>query len=241
MFVGLGAFGLLVRFWYAVFAADGPGPKIAVWRFAAVPMAWLLVLLHLVFAPLMLGARATAPTGPRWFTERLYVRVPFDKTIEQQDLVVVNPPSAMHVSYSLFLYEHEQMPAPRAFRALTSGFARVTVRRRDDRTLEVEPKYGYLDFFLDRLLRNERNMLRLGEEVHVARMTAKVLSLTEDGRPATVAFRFEVPLEDASLRWLRFHRGDFVPWEPPAVGEEVVLRPEWLTFGDLFVGRKDES
>ena len=238
MFVGLGAFGLLVRFWYATFAADGPRPQTVLWRVAAVPVALLFVLLHLVFAPLMLGARATAPTGPKWFTERLYVQIPFDKSIEAQDLVVANPPSAMHVSYSLFLYEHDQMPAPRAVRALAPGFGRVTVRRVDDRTLEVEPASGYLDFFLDRLLRNEQNMFQLGAEVHVARMTAKVLSLTADGRPARVTFRFDSPLEDGSLRWLRFHKGDFIPWTPPAVGEEVVLRPEWLTFGDLFRGKK---
>jgi hypothetical protein len=230
MFAGLGAFGLLVRFWYAVFFPDGPRPTGTVWRVVAVPAALLLVLLHVVLAPVLLTLRATAPTGPRWFSERLYIRVPFDQGIEQQDLVVVNPPSVMHANQSLFLYEHEGMPLPRAVRALAPGFRRVTVRRSDERTLEVEPKEGFLRFILDRLFRNEKNMLKLREEVQIARMTATVLSLTEDGRPGRVAFRFETPLEDRSLRWLRFHKGKFVPWEPPAVGEEVVLNPEWLGF-----------
>lgn len=241
MFVGLGAFGLLVRFWYAVFAIDGPRPKFVVWRIVAVPLALLLVLLHVVMAPLLLSVRATAPTGPRWFVDRLYVRVPFDKNIEKQDLVVVNAPSPMQAGYCLLLYEHDGMPSPRAVRTLAPGFGSVTVRRTDDRTLEVEPKNGYLSFFLDRLFRNEENPLQFGEEIQVARMTAKVLSLTEDGRPANVAFRFETPLKDASLRWLRFHKGDFVPWEPPDVGEEVVLKPEWLTFGDVLAGKKPEG
>ncbi len=239
MFVGLGAFGLLVRFWYAVFSADGPRPKFLAWRVVAVPIALLLVVLHLVFSPMLLTVRATAPTGPRWFVNRLYVRVPFDETIEQQDLVIINPPSPMQASYCLLLYEHERMPSPRAVRSLAPGFGRMTVLRTDERTIEVEPKAGYLDFFLDRLFRNEKNPLKLGEEVRVARMTATVVSLTEDGRPARVAFRFDVPLEDASLRWLRFHKGDFVPWAPPAVGEEAVLSPEWLDFGDIFAGKRD--
>ena len=234
MFAGLGAFGLLVRFWCAVFSADGPRPQGRSWRRVAVPVALLLVLLHVILAPILLPLRATAPTGPRWFTERLYLRVPFDKAIEGQDLVVVNPPSVMHANYSLLLYEHEGLPSPRALRALAPGFRRVTVRRIDERTLEIEPSEGFLKFFLDRLFRNEKNTLKLGQEVQVARMTAKVLSLTEDGRPAKVAFRFETALEDGSLRWLRFHKGNFVPWKPPAAGEEEVLRPEWLTFKSVF-------
>ena len=241
MFVGLGAFGLMVRFWYAVVSAEGPRPAAAWWRVAAVPIALLLLVIHLVFAPLLLAVRATAPTGPRWFTERLYLHVPFDPSIEEQDLVVVNPPSAMHVSYSLFRYEHDKMPAPRAIRALSPGFRPVTVRRTGEHTLEVEPTGGYLAFFLDRLLRNEQNMLKLGDEVRVARMTAKVLSLTDDGRPARVEFRFDAPLEDSSLRWLRFEKGRFVPWQPPAIGEEVVLRPDWPSYGELAGRRAPEE
>jgi hypothetical protein len=58
-------------------------------------------------------------------------------------------------------------------------------------------------------------------------MTATVLDVTEDGRPQKVAFRFETPLEDSSLRWLHFQAGDFVPWMPPPVGEKVTLSSEW--------------
>ncbi len=35
-------------------------------------------------------------------------------------------------------------------------------------------------------------------------MTAGVVALTGDGRPAEVVFRFEVPLEDPSLSWLGY-------------------------------------
>ncbi|MHB8898625.1 MAG: hypothetical protein ACYC6Y_07750 [Thermoguttaceae bacterium] len=234
MFAGLGAFGLLVRFWHAVFAPGGARPPGWAWRVLAVPLALLLGIIHLVLAPLMLTFRATAPTGPKWFTERLYIRIPFDPSIRQQDLVVVNPPSVMHANYSLFLWEHDRLPSPRGVRALAPGFRRVTVRRLDDRTLELEPREGFFRFFLDQLFRNEKNMLKLGEEVRLARMTARVVSLTADGRPARVAFRFDVPLEDPSLRWLHFHEGQFEPWQPPAVGQESVLRPDWPTFDNLL-------
>jgi hypothetical protein len=225
-FVGLGAFGLMVQFWRMVFAANAPRPKLALWRVAAVPVAVLLVLLHVVLSPLALAARAAAPLGPRKVIDASSVRVRFDKTIENQDLVVVNPPVTLLVGYCLLTYEQEGEPSPRAVRVLAPGVLPVTVKRTDDRTLEVEPEAGYLRLF-DRLLRNERHPLHLGEQIHLARATVTVLAVTNDGRPQRVAFRFDTPLEDASLRWLRFRAGEFVPWRPPPVGEQVVLKTEW--------------
>lgn len=225
-FVGLGAFGLLVRFWYMVFAADAPRPKFVLWRVVAVPVAMLLLLLHVVLAPLLLTVRAKDPIGPRELINPCYVRVPLDESIEEQDLIVVNPPIPMFVSFCLFTYEHEGMPLPRALRTLAPGIVPMTVKRTDDRTIEAEPHAGYL-LFLDRLFRNERHPLQLGEEVYLDRMTATVLKITEDGRPQKVAFRFEAPLEDSSLRWLRSQAGEYVPWTPPPVGQEVILKTQW--------------
>jgi len=225
MFTGLGAFGLMVRFWNAVFAVDGPRPRFVLWRGVAVPVALLFVLLHVVAAPLLLTVRASAPWGPRELLNAMALTRPFDKTIEQQDLVVVNPPIATFVGFCLFTYEHEGLPVPRALRTLAPGFGPVTVRRTGEHTIEVEPDTGYL-VLPDNLLRNEQNPLKVGEQVHVARMTATVLTI-EDQRPKKVAFRFETPLEDAALRWVRFQDGEFVPWTPPAVGEEVTLRRDW--------------
>ena len=221
MFVGLGAMGLLVRFWYATFAADGPRPKLALWRIVAVPVAVIFILLHVVLAPPMLYMRANGMK----FMDPLYIRTAFDALIEQQDLVVVNSPITMLAGYSLLQYEYEDMPSPRALRILAPGYNPMVVRRIDERTLEIEPETGYLHF-LDQLFRNRQNPLALGEEVRIARMTAKVLTI-EDGRPKNVAFRFDAPLEDAALRWLRFHKGEYIEWSPPAVGEEVILRTDW--------------
>jgi hypothetical protein len=55
-------------------------------------------------------------------------------------------------------------------------------------------------------------------------MTAEVIAMTGDGRPAEAAFRFDVPLEDPSLEWLCYRGGRFEPFTPPAVGESRVIR-----------------
>ena len=57
----------------------------------------------------------------------------------------------------------------------------------------------------------------------MAGMTVTVTESTPDGRPAEALFRFDVPLEDPSLVWLRWTHDGYSPWTPPAVGESVVL------------------
>lgn len=76
----------------------------------------------------------------------------------------------------------------------------------------------------NRLLRSERHPMSLGERVELTGLMIEVTDLTEDGWPAEASFRFAVPLEDPSLRWLQWKAGVFVPFTPPAVGERVELR-----------------
>ncbi len=220
MFVGLGAFGLLARFWAAVIAAGARREGWTPLRAVAVVVALVFLLVHLVVAPVMLPVRAVAFRG----LDPFYVRMPFDDSIAGQDLVVVNAPIPMLAGSCLLAYEHEGKPAPRAVRSLAPGVFPVTVRRSDERTLEVEADFLGL---IDGLFRNEENALVAGERVELERMTVRVLAVA-DGRPRKVAFRFEMPLEDKSLRWIRFRAGAFVPWMPPDVGEEVVLKAGWL-------------
>jgi hypothetical protein len=222
MFVGLGAMGLLVRFVYFAFGSEtkpGAGRKVA--ATAAVG----LLLLHAGLAPLFLALRATAPTGPRWLVKRLYIRMPFDATIEQQDLIVINPPSVLHASYCLVLRDFEGEPVPRSVRTLAPALGPVRIHRPDSNTLEIAPQDGYFVLALDRLFRNERHAFRTGDRVDLPRMTARVVSVTEDGRPAIVRFRFAVPLEDPSLRWIQWRGDGFAPFTPPAVGEQMELGP----------------
>ena len=63
----------------------------------------------------------------------------------------------------------------------------------------------------------------VGQRVELTGMTAKVLTLTSDGRPDQVSFTFDVPLEDSSLRWLWWDERGFAPFVPPSVGETVEL------------------
>ena len=82
---------------------------------------------------------------------------------------------------------------------------------------------GHQPLVYDRLYRDLEHPMALGQRVELEGMTATVTSLTADDRPAEAEFRFTVPLEDQSLRWLQWLEGSYVPFTPPPVGRTVNL------------------
>ena len=187
-------------------------------------MGFLFVVVHLVIAPISLPVRAGCPMGPKRCYSQLLVHTPLDSTVEEQDVVVVNPPIPAGLTFYLQVARDlSGQPVPRRARVLAPGWFPMALRRVDARTLVVRPKYGYLTSLFDRLLRDDSAPMALGERVELTGMTVEVTELTADGRPAEASFRFAVPLEDASLRWLQWRDGVFVPFTPPAIGGRVGL------------------
>ena len=222
-FVSIGAMGLIAEFIAFVFTkAHGHGRQLF-WRVPATVLAVLLVFIHLVLSPPTLILRVARPMGPKGFIDNLQYMC-FDESIENQDLVVVNAPSAFLAMTCLPAWASEGKPLPRHMRILASSqYAPVKVHRIDERTITVRPRGGYLVMVLDRLFRDDQDPFSAGEKIKLTGMTVEVTELTEKGRPAEAAFTFSVRLEDDSLRWLQYKEGEYVPFSPPAVGQGVEL------------------
>lgn len=218
-FVGIGAMGLLALFLHAVVENRSPWPTRAV--------AGTLAVIHLAISPVLLPVRSGFPTGPRKAAEALYVRTQFDSAVQDQAVVIVNAPSAAHAHYLPVVRTLRGSPVPKQTRVLAPAVPALKVDRIDERSLLVTAEHGYLTFPFDRLFRTPEHALEVGEVVRTAGMTAEVTRLTPDGRPFVVLFRFDVPLEGGSLRWLRYDNGEFVPFTPPSLGESVVLEADW--------------
>jgi hypothetical protein len=211
-FVGLGAFGLIAQ----LLARPRAG-----WGQRAVTIA--LVAVHGVIAPVSLVLRAAMPAGPPSLQETWLIRPITDPALEHQTVVVVTAPVVMAAAYLPITQALDGLPVPQHTRFLAQYQAPVEVRRTDDRTLVVRPAHGFLKSMWDRLARNECYPMSLGERVELAGMTAEVLALTPDHRPAEVAFHFDRPLEAPTFRWLAWDPHGFAPFTPPPIGQRVFI------------------
>jgi hypothetical protein len=216
LFPGLGAMGLLAQFLALVFASSERLPSRKLMRAAG----GVLIAIHLVIAPIALPVLVSPQTLAR-LVARTSMRVPLDESVTHQDVIVINPPSLLYAVYFPLEREAAGLPVPRRVRFLSSGVAGMTIQRTDAYSLVIGVEGGYIGWSFERLFRDERHPMHVGERVALTGMTATVTAITNDGRPAEAAFRFAVPLEDASLRWIWWHDGEFRPFTPPAVGETV--------------------
>jgi hypothetical protein len=117
-----------------------------------------------------------------------------------------------------------EAPAPRRMALLAPLLTTSLVRREDANTLVITPLGGYLALSIDRLLASPTRRFFAGEIVDRPDYRAEVRSLTADGRPFEVAFRFRMPLEDPQLRWLSWQHGELGAFALPGIGESVTLR-----------------
>ena len=246
MLVGLGGMGLLAQFLGGLKDNAPWAARSAAWRRTARVFAGLMVAIHVVVAPAMFLFMLWALrfVGPA-LTPLLYT-FPDDPQLAHQNLVIVNPKSFLGECYISFVRDYEGRPFPRRCVYLTNSSASASITRTDERTLVVRVRLGYLPppgewpdgahppaissqyarQLVDRLFRSEGNPLRLGQIISLSFVDIEIAELTADGRPAVVRFRFRVPLEDPSLRWLRTSHEGYTPFKLPFVGETVEIGPQ---------------
>ncbi len=221
VFSGIGAFGSLALLLQHVGvwpwgAMDGRG-----WRRRA---ALVLLGIHLPLAAVLLvGRTALLPVFGRFFAlaER---SLPTSPELAGQTVVFVNG-NDFPVAYSWFIRTAEGEPsAPKRVALLSSMSTSSIVCREDAATLLISPDRGFLLLPIDRLLASATRTFAVGEEVVRPDFAAEIRSLTLDGRPRQVAFRFRHALEDAAYHWVSVdNRVGFVPFPLPSVGECVTL------------------
>ena len=220
-FVGIGAMGLLAEYLTWVFSGHLRDNYSLSRLVPTVLLAIALIVIHVLGSPVLLYVRAKWPMGPQYFLESCHTLPKVDSSIEKQDLIFLNHPAPGHLLYMLSARAVNEQPLPRRTRVLASALSRQTIRRPDAQTLLVRLKRGYLGRWFDKMFRSTDHPLAVGEKVELTGMIVEITELTDDGRPAEVSFRFAVPLEDPSLRWLRWNKDHFEPFVPPAIGETI--------------------
>ena len=221
MWSGLGAMGLVARFLVAFLARDGVRlPLSRGYRLVGGSLAVGLAAVHLVVAPIQ---RVRSAVGDPAVSAQLYIRPLKNPALARESLVVVNGPLVFFASHLRVMQAAEGRPIPAHLRILAPSFAAVELDRPGERVLVVRPSGGYLAQPMDLLYRSLEKPMPVGYRVQFSDVTIEVTSLTPDGRPAAIACRFRVPLEDRSLRWMFWEKGRYRNWTPPPVHGSVVL------------------
>lgn len=243
LFVGVGAMGLLARAWLDVrrrLASSPRGERRGRWH-RRVMAGWLSM--HLLLAPCLLWAAVGQQRAFFEIFDRAVASLPSDQDLQGQELVLVNAPSAFVVGYGFLTWATQGHAMPSRIRLLVASIHSVEVQRPDEHSLIVRPTGGLLlppgdgshlgldlapfdnrYFFqlLDLLFRDHEPPFRLGERVRLGGLDIEVIEVT-DGRAAAMRFRFASPLEEVTRRWMSWQGDRFVPFELPAVGQEIIV------------------
>lgn len=247
LFTGLGAFGLIAQFFGMVVDEASTLPSSRVWKSASLWLFRYFIVIHLIMAPITLPIIGLSNAALGLYTEQEPGGEPWDETIRDQTVLLVNPPAGFFSIFLTLIREERGQPTPAHVRVIAPGFLPIAITRVDARTLVVRPEGGYLSATkfpgdrpkhfhpifdprymiqdLDRVFRDDEHPMELGESVELTGVTILITAVTTDARPSEVTFTFDVPLEDASLRWLQWKDGVYVRFELPAVGETVFLEP----------------
>ncbi|MCP4702966.1 MAG: hypothetical protein GY865_00020 [candidate division Zixibacteria bacterium] len=185
----------------------------------------LIVIVHLLIAPAL---RPILVNGSKELRQKVYVSLPNDPTLSEQSVIIVNGPLVFAASHLQVMQAAENLPVPKHTRILSPSFASVELNRPDDYTLILHPDGGYLIDILDALVCSRDKPFIVGHRVELSDLNIKVLSITSDGRPESIACQFRVPLEDNSLRWIFWQDGRYKSWTLPKIGQKVKLPPSLL-------------
>jgi hypothetical protein len=223
-FVGLGSMALLAQLTQFLFAPASAASSLPrAWRGFAWPATVLLLLLHLIAAPFLGIARIDYQATVSSRMMRAIASVPSDPQIASQDLMLINPPDHIYLVTAIWaVHRLDNLPMPRHMRALSSG-GELEVTRGGPRSLRVRFPDGFFPTETSRYFRSQNDRFSPGQHLELPGLSVTVESLDARGDPAQVLYEFPVPLEDSSLRWMRWQDSVYVPWSPPALGQTEKL------------------
>ncbi len=228
LLAGFGAAPLLALFLAEVFGSRGRHQALA-WRIPAFALAAFFVLVHLVWAPFWLAVRSgTAKRELLPELERMALSLPDDPAATSQTFVLLQGDFTVGVYFPDVL-ALQGRSGPAHWRVLGPE-SPMKIERSGDRTLIVRPVDGFLPEpdtgsartnlarRLDYFLRAAEWPPPPGYRLSLPGMSAEVSAVGSGGRPSEATFRFDVSLDDPSLRWFRLSKGQYVAFTPPLAG-----------------------
>ncbi len=181
------------------------------------PTCWALVGVHLVLSPLMFVPSLYFPVSFEVPARQLVEGIP-----DEGDVVVVNLPLDLLMFWPEDMRQHAGRSWPDHVYLLHGGTRPIHVTGVDAHTLEIRAPDGWMPTPLDRMARSADLPVVADQWFALERLAVEVLTVTDDGRPASARFHFKRPLSE--LRWITWEGDGVVPFDPPGPGESLELR-----------------
>jgi hypothetical protein len=185
------------------------------------------ILNNIVFSPLV----KLRMSEPKAFTEPVIDAQVNNRHLtvkkHNQILIAINQPGSLFsFPYIIALQKFSKKEySAKYFRILANTISDLTIKRTDDRTLEIFAGKGYYSSKgLDLLLGS--NPLKIGQEITLTDLTIKILSVIKNGIPQNVKFTFEKPLEDSDYKFVCWRNMEYEQYKLPEIGETDFL-PEF--------------
>lgn len=216
LLAGVGGFGLVAQVLGGLGSAAPPA--------AGAVERWgrrLLLVAHLVVAPLVLPLTSLSPALVDWFARSTLAPVLSDDSIRNQTLVQVNMTTMVLNAFYVATPGARGDPLPAKVRTLAMTDDPIIVTREDPQTLRIAMEPGYFVEPTSAVVRVTTDAWRTGDAVVLPGTRITVLGVDERGAPLELRCQFDVPLEDPSLRWVSWNGRALVPFEPPRLGESV--------------------
>jgi len=240
----LGAMGLIALSMTRMFDATAPGFRKSIRGKGLRILFGVILFVHLVMTPIIMWTQTGFIKQFQTRLNRVTDPGAGDAIIANRNIILVNPPCSLTSGYMVVNRLLSNQPLPAHLRILAPGLDVIRMERKDEKTLVVHPRNGYLppagpgkgeenrlskhiNFTniirnFERLVWDEHNPTCVGEIRQLTGVNIEITQITEDGRPAEAVFRFDRPLEDDSLVWFVWKEG-YQLFKPPAIGQTVIV------------------
>ncbi len=240
-FVGLGAMALL-----AILVRDAFGrakwlPLDVRWHLVAQPYLAAAVGLHAILSPFILPIETCSLLTTSSIETRAIPSALAAVQSPDDEMFVVDAPEYFSVNLIPIFARLEGAREPKRLRMLSIGPVPLVVRRVDERTLTIDYVGGLLSEPLSELYRSARLPMQVGDETKLNGLSIVVTAVTRDGRVAAATFVFDDRLEAPRYRFLSWEHDHYVPFVPPAIGEDVHVAPAHMPFSLGEQNERDET
>jgi len=226
MWPGIGACGLLAQYLHARAERREMWSRASAARAIAPLLTFVLVTVHLVLAPLLLPMRMLAFATLGDIIEESVVTAPLPDDAENKTVIFVNAPNVYFTSYFPVIRQTLGLPVPGRIRTLSANAPLPgphDIARVNEKTLRVTPRGGFSWY----LVRDNVHPFAPGDTVDLGDITVEITSVTRQGRPKEVEYRFDTSVDDPRYVWLVYKasQGQFAPFLPPPLGQVFTTDP----------------